>query len=153
MFSKPLHPETMPKETRSVKFCLERNKVVKTYPAKYVRQVEQVYPRDQEEQVYDRRTEDTKKQYKLNKMKIMLEIQKTNFTTWFNIHDKETVKYLKNAQIRKDILSSKTIMSLWVPEKNTPSYNETLTEPISSDEDSSDEEDDEGVKWYDLSTV
>ena len=143
MFSKPLHPETKPKETRKVRFCLEKNTVEETYPPKYLRRVEQVYPRDQEEKAYDRRMEDSRTQYRLNKMKIMLKIQRANYTAWFNIVDKETTEYFKKTQIRKGILSSDTIMSIWKPEKNTPSYNKTLTQPISSDEDEEDEEDED----------
>jgi hypothetical protein len=143
MFSKPLHPETKPKEKRKVRFCLEKNTVEETYPSKYLRRVEQVYPREQEEKAYDRRIQDSKTQYRLNKMKIMLKIQRANYTAWFNIVDKETTEYFKKTQIRKEILSSETIMSIWKSEKNTPPYNKTLTEPISSDEDEEEQEEDE----------
>ena len=69
----------------------------------------------------------------------MLNIQRDNYTAWFDIYDKETTLYLKNKQIRKDILNSEQKMSIWKPETNTPSYNKTLKEPLSSDESSDDD--------------
>ena len=139
MFSKPIHPEMKQKETRKVTFCLEKNTIKETYPAKYIGPKEQIYPDDLEEKAYDRRIENSKGKYRYNRNRIMLNIQKHSYSAWLDIYDKETTLYFKNKQIRKDILNSEQIMSIWKPETTAPSYNKTLKEPLSSDESSDDD--------------
>lgn len=131
-----MHPEKKPKETRKVRFNLSKNMVVETYPAKYIRRREQTYTGDQENEAYDRRTAGSKRRYVSNYNKIMLDIQRNNIEIYWKIRSKETAEYDKKKYYRKEILKSDKIMSLWKPVTTPPSYNQSITEPISSDEDS-----------------
>ncbi len=135
MFSKPIHPEKKPKETRKVTFNLSKNTVAETYPPKYIRREEQIYPEAQENQAYDRRIENTRNKYMLNRGKIMLNILTKAPSAYYKIRAKETIKSNKKKYFRKEILKSDKIMSLWKL-ATPPSYNQSITEPISSDEDS-----------------
>tara|TARA_B100000927_G_scaffold270520_1_gene246744 strand:- start:6124 stop:6537 length:414 start_codon:yes stop_codon:yes gene_type:complete len=136
MFSKPMHPEKKPKETRKVTFNLSKNTVAETYPAKYIRRQEQIYPEAQENQAYDRRTAGSKRRYVLNYNNIMSSILRNNIEIYWKIREKETIKSNKKNYFRKEILKSDKIMSLWKPVTTPPFYNQSITEPISSDEDS-----------------
>lgn len=135
MLSKPLYPEKKQKETRKVTFNLTKNTVAETYPAKYIRRQEQIYTEDQENEAYDRRTAGSRRRYVSNYNKIMLNILRNDIDVYWKIRSKETIKYDKKNYFRKEILKSDKIMSLWKPVTTPPSYNQSITEPISSDED------------------
>ncbi len=135
MLSKPLYPEKKQKETRKVTFNLTKNTVAETYPAKYIRRQEQIYTEDQENEAYDRRTAGSRRRYVSNYNKIMLNILRNDIEVYWKIRSKETIKYDKKNYFRKEILKSDKIMSLWKPVTTPPSYNQSITEAISSDED------------------
>ena len=65
----------------------------------------------------------------------MLNILRNDIDVYWKIRSKETIKYDKKNYFRKEILKSDKIMSLWKPVTMPPSYNQSITEPISSDED------------------
>ena len=141
MFSKPLHPITIPRQEKKVSFALEKNEIIKAYPSKYIRGKIQTYPEEQERFSYDRTTFKSKRKYTLNYYKIIENIKKADRNYWMSFTYKRIQKQNKNKRERQDILMSKKTRTLWGINKKFSNiyYNPYITEPISSD--SSDDED------------